>query len=89
MPAARWRGKSARPRRPATDRPTAAAAASIYALAAFFLILGAASLIVGAHDAALAQPTLGVTAGGALLLVGGILLVGAAVSLDHLVRRAA
>ncbi len=89
MPAARWRGKSARPRRPATDRPTAAASASIYALAAFFLILGAASIVVGAHDAALAQPTLGVTAAGALLLVGGILLVGAAVSLDHLVRRAA
>jgi hypothetical protein len=63
------------------------AAASIYALAAFFLILGAASLIVGAHDAALAQPTLGGAAASALLLVGGILLVMAAASLERLVRH--
>ena len=69
------------------DRPTAAAAASVYALAAFFLILGVASIVVGAHDAALAQPTLGETAASALLLVGGILLVAAAASLDRLVRR--
>src|SRR5438876_1998430 len=87
MPAARWRGKSARPRRPATDRPAAAAAASIYALAAFFLILGAASIVVGAHDAALAQPTLSGAAASALLLVGGILLVVAAASLERLVRH--
>jgi hypothetical protein len=73
-------------RRTAADRPTTAAAASIYALAVFFLILGGASTVVGAHDAALAQPTLGVTAAGALLLVGGILLVAAAASLDRLVR---
>jgi hypothetical protein len=79
---------SARPRRPDADRPTATAAASIYALAVFFLILGVASIVVGAHDAALTQPTLGVTAAGALLLVGGILLLVAAASLDRLVRRA-
>src|SRR5690242_21184737 len=87
MPGPRWRKRSARPRRPVGDRPAAAAAASIYALAVFFLILGVASIVVGAHDAALAQPTLGVTAAGALLLVGGILLVIAAASLDRLVRR--
>lgn len=79
---------SARPRRPDADRPTATAAASIYALAAFFLTLGAASIVVGAHDASLAQPTLGVAASSALLLVGGILLLVAAGSLDRLVRRA-
>ena len=73
--------------RSTADRPTTWAAASIYALAVFFLILGGASIVVGAHDAALAQPTLGVTAAGALLLVGGILLVIAAASLDRLVRR--
>ena len=43
--------------------------------------------MVGAHDAALAQPTLGETSASALLLVGGILLVLAAASLDKLVRR--
>jgi uncharacterized membrane protein YidH (DUF202 family) len=60
---------------------------SIYALAVFLLILGATSIVVGAHDAALAQPTLGETAASALLLVGGILLVIAAANLDRLVRR--
>jgi hypothetical protein len=77
---------SARPRRTDADRPTATAAASIYALAVFFLILGVASIVVGAHDAALAQPTLGETAASALLLVGGILLVVAGASLDRLIR---
>src|SRR5690242_12857123 len=87
MPGPRWRKRSARPRRPVGDRPAAAAAASIYALAVFFLLLGVTSIVVGAHDAALAQPTLGETAASALLLVGGILLVAAAASLDRLVRR--
>ena len=78
---------SARSRRADADWPAATAAASIYALAAFFLILGAASIVVGAHDAALAQPTLSEAAASALLLVGGILLLAAAASLDRLVRR--
>jgi hypothetical protein len=80
--------KSARRRRAAAHRPTPAAAASVYALAVFFLLLGGASIVVGAHDAALGQPTLSETAASALLLVGGVLLVVAAVSLDRLVRRA-
>ncbi len=45
-------------------------------------------MVVGAHDASLAQPTLGGAAASALLLVGGILLLVAAASLDRLVRRA-
>src|SRR5262249_9448658 len=89
MSVTRRRGKSARPRRPDAHRPAAGAAASIYALAAFFLILGVGSIVVGAHDAALTQPTLGETAASALLIVGGILLVVAAANLDHLVRRTA
>jgi hypothetical protein len=74
-------------RRTADDRPTTAAAASIYALAVFFLILGAASLVIGGHDAGLAHPTFGEAAASALLLAYGILLVIAAAQLAVLVRR--
>jgi hypothetical protein len=59
----------------------------IYALAAFLLIVAAGAIVVGVHDATLAQASLGVTVGSAVLLVVGVLLVVAAWDLVRLGRR--
>jgi hypothetical protein len=59
----------------------------IFALAAFLLVVGTGALVVGVHDAALAKATLGVTLGGAVLLVLGASLVVAAADLIRLGRR--
>ncbi len=70
-------------RPPANPKP----AARIYAFAVFFLMLGAALIVIGGHDAALARSTLGVTAASALLLLIGSFLWGAAWQLNRLCRH--
>jgi len=58
----------------------------IYALVAFLALVGLGALVVGGHDAALAGVTLGVTVGGAILVVLGALLLVAGASLVRLGR---
>jgi hypothetical protein len=53
----------------------------------FLLLLGAALIVIGGHDAALAGSTLAVTTASASLLFVGIFLVAAAWRLDRLWRR--
>jgi hypothetical protein len=48
--------------------------APIYAFAALFVIVGTTSIVVGVHDAALAEASFGVTAASAVLLVVGSVL---------------
>jgi hypothetical protein len=62
-------GSSARP-----DRLPLRLVAPIYAFAPFFLLVGAAAIVIGVHDAALTHPGLGVTAASAVLLVVGTVL---------------
>jgi hypothetical protein len=59
----------------------------VYALTAFLLIVAAAAIVLGIHDAALARASLGVTVGSAVLLVVGAVLVVAAWDLVKLGRR--
>lgn len=56
-----------------------------FGFAAFLATLAAAALVVGLHDAAIASASVGITAGAALLIVVGVVLLAAAY---HLVRSA-
>jgi hypothetical protein len=59
----------------------------IYAFVGFLLSLAACAIVVGIHDASLARASLGVTAGSAVLLVVGVMLLIGAYKLARLTRR--
>lgn len=61
----------------------------IYAFSAFLASLGAATVVVGMHDAAVASGSFGLTALSALLLVMGLVLLVAAFHLVRLTRQSA
>jgi hypothetical protein len=59
----------------------------IYAFVGFLLSLAVCAIVVGIHDASLARASLGVTAGSAVLLVVGVMLLIGAYKLARLTRR--
>jgi hypothetical protein len=58
--------------------------AAVYAFAGFFVVVAAAAIVIGVHDASLDQAGFGVTAGSALLIAIGIVLAVAAYQLFRL-----
>ena len=60
----------------------------IYWLGAFLLVVAAAALVIGVHDAAVSRTSLGVTISAAVLLVFGVVLAAAVVDLANLGRPA-
>jgi hypothetical protein len=58
-------------------RPAPRFVLPVFALAAFLALVGVVALAIGIHDAALARASLGVTIGGAVLIVFGVVLLAA------------
>lgn|SRR5262245_6417142 len=58
--------------------------AAVWAFAAFLVVIAAAAIVIGVHDAALSRAGFGVTAGGALLVALGVVLSIAAYDLVRL-----
>jgi hypothetical protein len=74
-------------RRVVIGSPQTTVVLGIYAFAVFFLTLGIAAIIVGMHDAALAETTFGVTVASVVLVVIGLVLCVAAYHLIRISKR--